>query len=189
VATSLPLVVIVGGAPASGKSTLAEWLAGQLRLPLFSRDAFKERLMDTLGSPTPEDTHQLGAAAYAMLALVQQQLIGTGAGFVVESNFVRGESERDLRPLLPHANAVLVHCTTTVEESTRRFEERAERGDRHPGHHDTAPEKREELEEDLEEGRYDPLELPVPILIVDTTDGFDPGREEVLAWIRRQHGR
>lgn len=49
---STPLIVIVGP-PASGKTALARRLATDLRLPLLSRDDFKERLFDTLGVTWP----------------------------------------------------------------------------------------------------------------------------------------
>lgn len=38
----LPLLVVVTGSPASGKSTLAEKLSESMRLPLLAKDAFKE---------------------------------------------------------------------------------------------------------------------------------------------------
>ena len=44
-----PLLIIVNGPPASGKSTLAEQVAAQLRLPYLSKDAIKEELYDSLG--------------------------------------------------------------------------------------------------------------------------------------------
>lgn len=166
-----PLLIIVGGPPASGKSTLAEWLAEEFRLPLLSRDAFKEAMMDVLGSPDPEASHEYGAAAYKILAILQQQLVKAGVGAVLESNFLRGVSEQDLRPILPKSRSVAIYCETTVEESLRRFAERAQNGDRHPGHHDTDPEKMTELEEMLRSGCYDPLDLNIPYLVVDTTTG------------------
>lgn len=182
-----PVLVIVGGAPASGKSTLAQTLAERLRLPLFSRDDFKEALMDTLGSPDPDASHELGAAAYAVLALIQQRLIDAGVGTVVESNFVRGESEDDFSPVVPRSRAVLVHCQTSLEESKRRFVQRAENGERHPGHHDRDPDKVGELEEHLLEGRYDPLMLPVPTLVVDTSsEQCVPAEDDVIVWINER---
>jgi len=44
-----PLIIVIGP-PASGKTALAHHLAADLRLPLLSRDDFKERLFDTLGT-------------------------------------------------------------------------------------------------------------------------------------------
>src|SRR5262249_58176789 len=44
-----PLLVVVTGPPASGKSRLAEELAESLGLPLVTKDGIKETLFDTLG--------------------------------------------------------------------------------------------------------------------------------------------
>jgi predicted kinase len=183
-----PLLIIVGGPPASGKSTLAEWLAEEFRLPLLSRDAFKEAMMDAIGSPDPETSHEYGAAAYKILAILQQQLVKAGVGAVLESNFLRGVSEQDLEPILPRSRSVAIYCETTVEESLRRFAERARNGDRHPGHHDDEPEKLEELEEDLRSGCYDPLDLDIPFLVVDTTNDLDPDKATIKQWIIDQTG-
>ncbi|MEO7074366.1 MAG: AAA family ATPase [Ktedonobacterales bacterium] len=44
-----PLVVIVSGPPASGKTTLARTVAQEVRLPFFYKDGLKETLFDALG--------------------------------------------------------------------------------------------------------------------------------------------
>jgi predicted kinase len=183
-----PWLIIVGGSPASGKSTLAEWLAEELRLPLLSRDMFKEALMNTLGSPDAEAAHRLGAASYAVLAVLQRQLLAAGVGMVLESNFVRGISEADLRPAIAASRAVAIYCEPTVAESKRRFVERATNGDRHPGHHDDEPEKVDELEQAVSSGDYDPLDLDIPHLTVDTTNPEAVDRAAIAAFVRAQTG-
>ena len=183
-----PLLIIVGGPPASGKSSTAEWLAQEFTLPLLSRDFFKEAMMDTLGSPDPETTHQYGIAAYAILNTLQQKFVEIGVGAVLESNFLHGVSEQDLASIVPKSRSVAIYCTASVEESLRRFEERAKSGDRHPGHHDDDPEKLAELEQDLQSGCYDPLDLGIPYLVVDTTDDCKPDRATIKQWVIDQTG-
>ena len=70
-----PLLVVVGGAPASGKTTLATQLSRDLRLPLLARDALKERLMDSLCSPNRARSRELGAASYALLYTMLDTLL------------------------------------------------------------------------------------------------------------------
>lgn len=64
-----PLFVVVSGPPASGKSTLAPVLAGELGLPLVAKDTIKEALMSVLPVRDVEASRQVGhAAVVAMLA-------------------------------------------------------------------------------------------------------------------------
>lgn len=45
-----PLLLVVSGPPASGKTSIAEELAARLRIPFISKDTFKERLYEAFGS-------------------------------------------------------------------------------------------------------------------------------------------
>lgn len=178
-----PVVVIIGGAAASGKSTLARRIADELRLPLISRDSLKESLMDSLGSPDRTRSRELGAASYGMLITVVNLLLDAGVGAVVESNFSHGRSETDLRAFLGRAKAVQIHCETSHGEVRRRYRARAIDGSRHPGHHDTAPETLADLEASLASDRHLPLDLVIPLLRVDTTDGYDPDFAAISAFV------
>ena len=77
--------VLAAGPPGSGKTTLAVPLAAELGLPLIAKDAIKEVLMETLGSPaTVEQSRVLGRAAVETMLAVAQ----TSPGAVLESNFL-----------------------------------------------------------------------------------------------------
>lgn len=116
-----PPLVLVGGAPGAGKTTLASALAPCLGLPLLRKDALKETLFDALreaGSPEAvserEASKRLGWAAICLLYAQALNLLAAGCGCIVESNFYRGVSERDLAPLLAMSDARL----TTVRRRT-----------------------------------------------------------------------
>ncbi len=178
-----PFLVLVGGAAASGKTTLADRLAREVRLPLLSRDALKEALMDSLGSPNCARSRELGTASYAVLYAVLDRLLAAGVGAVVESNFSRGRAERELQGPLTRAHAVQVHCQTTPDEARRRYVARAASGERHRGHHDADAETLADLDASFASGRHEPLDLDVPLLRVDTTDGYAPSFEAIRAFI------
>ncbi|WP_338200032.1 hypothetical protein [Candidatus Nephthysia bennettiae] len=76
--------MLVGGPPASGKSSLAAPLAVELELPLIAKDAIKEALMDVLGLPGDvEESRRLGrAAVMAMLTIAR-----TSPGGVLDSTW------------------------------------------------------------------------------------------------------
>ena len=58
-------------------------------------------------------------------------------------------------------------------------------GSRHPGHHDR--ERVEELPEQLERGVYEPPELGIPVLRVDTSENrYRPDVDEIAGWCRQR---
>jgi predicted kinase len=134
------LFVLVGGPPASGKSTLAAPLAVELSLPLIAKDAIKEALMDALGPPRDvEESRRLGrAAVMAMLTVAR-----TSPGGVLDSTwypYTRPALQRLRGPLIE------VRCVVPPEIARRRYAVRS--GSRHAGHLDSA-----RLDEEL----WDPL--------------------------------
>jgi predicted kinase len=173
-----PSLVIVSGAPGGGKTTLARRLSSDLRLPLLSRDELQEALADAMGWPSDvPGSMRLGAGSYAVLYRTLAALLEAGSGAVVDSNFKRGVSEPELRPLIAWGTACLVHCTADPATLQARYTDRFARGERHPAHLDG--DRAVGLAEDLAAGRYEPLNLPIPTLVVDTEDGWRPSYEEV----------
>ena len=178
----VPRLVIVGGAPASGKTTLAERLAAESSLPLLTKDLFKEALFDSLGLPADrERSGELSRAAYIMLYRVAARLIGAGTSLILEANFHRGRSEPELLPMVERSRAVALHCETSPEALIRRYQARAHAGIRHPGHLDGSLSV---FDEQIRAGFYEPLDLPIPTLRIDTSSGYEPNFAEILEFVR-----
>jgi predicted kinase len=148
--------VLVGGPPASGKSSLAAPLAVELGLPLLAKDAIKEALMDVLGLPGDvEESRRLGrAAVMAMLTVAR-----TSPGGVLDSTWYPYA-----RPALAELRGPLfeIRCVVPLEVARRRYAERSRF--RHAGHLDA-----DRLDEEL----WDPVHsepLGVgPLIEVDTS--------------------
>ena len=158
-----PLLVVVTGPPASGKSTIARDLASALDIPFLSKDELKERLYEEIGSGGDVE-ERIEAAALAILYSVAASNLKVGVDVLVESNFDRDSDTKPLREL--PARIVQVHCGGDPGELVERFAERSASGRRHPGHDDD-PEDAAEVRRKIESGFWDPLDLPGELIRVE----------------------
>lgn len=130
-------ILIVSGAPASGKSTLAGALAEVFGYPLLSKDTLKESLFDSLGTHLGKNAGS-SAELSRLLSQAAMDLLWSLAPYcpkiILEANF---------RPKSPHererfaaleGRKLEVYCHCTPEEAARRFQERATRAEHHPAH-------------------------------------------------------
>src|SRR5918911_5350487 len=103
-----PRLVLVSGAPATGKTTLARRLSEALPLPLLARDAIGTIVADAFGvhfSQSSEHGRALLQSTIALYYAMLDQLLRAGVSMLTESTFHRGISERELRPCVAHARS------------------------------------------------------------------------------------
>lgn len=164
---SEPLLVVVTGPPASGKSTIARELASELRIPFLSKDELKERLYEEIGSGEELES-EIERSATAILYSVARSNLTVGVSVLVESNFDRESDTAPLRDL--GARIVQVHCGGDTDALVRHFAERSAGGKRHPGHDDD-PADAGELRRKIDSGLWDPLDLPGELIRVEASRG------------------
>lgn len=177
-----PLLIIVTGAPATGKTQVAEELAKRLRIPFISKDTLKERLYESFGSGDAIEAKIDGAALAILFAVVESQL-EAGVSVVAESNFDADTQTEPFRRLAEQYELQLVqiHCHASREAILRTFAERAESGRRHPGHEDE-PEDAAEVGAKLDAGHWDPLDIPgelIELPVLETYVDYDALAERV----------
>jgi predicted kinase len=181
-----PLVVVVTGPPASGKSTIARELARGLPAPLIAKDPIKEALFDGLGTGDAEWSKKLGIATYALMFLALEQEVLTGRSCVLEANFDHNEASTQLSAiqLRQPFRALQIVCTASREALLERFASRS--GSRHPGHIDD--ERLEDVAESIDAGRWRTLELEGETIEVDTTDWSNVDVDGLVERARRALG-
>ena len=134
----LPVLLIVNGNPASGKTTLARALSRELRWPLVVKDVIKEQLFDRLGATDYQDSKRLGAAAIDVMFSVAGELLAAGVSVIIESPLVPSYDNARVRALERETGCLTVQVVLTgdAEVLFERYRTRAERGERHPSHFD-----------------------------------------------------
>jgi predicted kinase len=180
---SRPPLLVVTGPPGAGKTTLAAPLAARLRLPLIAKDTIKEALGDATPVVTVEESRRLGQACFAVMYALTSEQLKVGVGAVLETPLLRGVSEPGLGRLMAGSQAAIVHCHADPATLLARYEARATSGERHPVHVDAARLAEAEL---WPLSRYDPLDLPGPVLMVDTSSGYRPPFDELVRWAVEQ---
>jgi predicted kinase len=169
-------LVIVGGAPATGKTTLARQLGRSLDLPVITKDDVKEALAAPFQTGDRDWSRQLGVAAYSVLFAVAERVLAGGQGLILESNFRCGISDPPLRALAALAPTVVIVCRTPL--ARERFAKRAARG-RHRVHIDNAV-----LDDWTGDDSAHQIDIGTPRLVVDTTDGYVPDLGRIVAFAR-----
>lgn len=190
--------ILVTGIPAAGKSTLADYLAKQLFLPVFSKDHIKELLYDTVGFSSREEKVKLGIASMRIMYDAAEQLMKNGQPFILENNF-ENISRKELLALLEKYACPAITITLTGDYHTvyERFIKRESSPARHRGHvvndrypergpgHPVAPLSFESFLAGIRDRGMDRFVANGPHIVVDTTDFEALHLEDILAEIRR----
>lgn len=180
-----PLLYVVTGPPASGKTSVAEELAKALGVPYLSKDAFKEKLYESFGSGDELEA-RIDAAALSILFSVVESQLTEGVSVTAESNFDARSDVEPFRRLARDQNAriVQIHIGGEVDALVEKFARRAASGERHPGHGDE-PGDADELRSKLEAGLWEPLELPGTLVKADMHED----EEEIVDRVRKALAR
>ena len=181
-----PSVIFVTGLAATGKTTLAEHFSRELRLPLFTKDRFKEPMYEALGAPERTEQHRAqGALAHRYLNELCAELVRAGVSHILEAPFSDSQFTpflRELRSAHPF-RTIQIALRCEGETLLRRFIEREQQGRTHPGHQGLR--FIDSIRDRLLAGGA-PLSVEGPLLEIDTTDfaGVDVGA--VTEWVRGQ---
>ena len=186
-------IVLVTGAPGSGKSTLGAELARSLRIPFVARDDVRGGLFFTDGgwTPNPRRVPTSDEAVETLLQMIETTA-GLGISCIVEY-VIRQSRPHDWARITAAAECVVL--MTTCRDAMSRFTHRAMNdallnrqavldalGKASIEDHTTeAVSRMESVVDDMR------TEFDVPMLQVATDHGYQPGLDEIIDFVVSDH--
>ncbi len=125
-------VILVAGAPASGKTVLAKRIAEKYNLPLICKDDIKVQLYNSMKNESFIDDGTVAAASYGILYHLFESFVKVGADFIAESNFDMSISVSQINNIkkVYDFNSLTIICNADMPVLHRRFVDRDNSCDR-----------------------------------------------------------
>jgi predicted kinase len=181
-----PLLVVVTGRPASGKTTLAHILTNELKCPLLSRDELKEGYLNTAGTQHSQLDQAVTWHIYDTFFEAIDLLLSKGISIIVEAAFQDKSWKPKLLNLVDKAVIKIIVCNLAEDIAESRFASRLlDDPNRVKFHGDNLVKEQKGVLTET----YEPPQMDVPILEVDTNENWKPTVKEIISFIKQQNSR
>lgn len=178
-----PTLIVVSGPPGTGKTTLAHQLAQGLGCPAIVRDEIKQGMVLAAAGSDPAGNDGLNLPTLSAFFDTLTVLLKARVTVVAEAAFQDRVWRPNLEPLSDVADIRIIRCTVPAAIAHERVARRAAGNAHRAAHGDRA------LLEAIAAGRHSndsfvSISLDVPTMTVDTSDGYDPGLPDLIAFAK-----
>lgn len=126
-------LIILTGAPASGKSSIAEAVGRKLGIDIISKDKFKIELFEKYGFTSHAEKKKLSIRGEEIMYKTIEKYITQSLDLIVDNNFKHFNAIRDiLERTSTNVDIKCIYCVADYELLARRYNERIRSGNRHP---------------------------------------------------------
>ncbi len=175
-----PILVVISGPAGAGKTTLAHRLARRIGCPAICRDEIKEGMVHTTGDFVPSPGDELTMRTLPTFFEVLRVLVAAGVTTVADAAFQDKVWRPHLQPLTRLADLRVIHCHVPAGTAYARIRRRQAENPTRRAHVDT-PLADPQVQTAAHNG-FDRVRLDVPELEVDTSDGYRPSLDEIVAF-------
>jgi len=179
---SNPTLIVITGRPASGKTTLSRSLTQAIRCPFISRDEIKEGLVNTLQSSPESLDIDLNRHVYHTFFDTLEFLLNQQITLIAEAAFQHKLWSPKLEPLLKISRTKIIICSISPAVAKSRFIQRGADDPKRAQFHDDWG--TQSTDTGLLSRPYEPPQFNVPTLQVDTSEGYQPTFDDIVAFVK-----
>lgn len=184
-----PLLIVVTGKPASGKTTLAHILTKKIKYPLLSRDELKEGYINTADIEHSQLDNSVAWHIYDTFFDAIDLLISKGISVIAEAAFQDKLWKPKLLNLLDKAEIKIIICKTPSDLTTIRFNNRLLNDPEREKFHGDKSLNLVKGQGSLITETYEPVNIDAPTIEVDTTENYNPDIKKIISFIRQKNSR
>lgn len=131
-----PLLILLSGLPASGKSTIGNTISRKFNFPLIEKDMIKEILADSMHQFSKEDSIKFGKASRELSYKIIEKLLTRNISCILEGNFYPERDDKLFQKIQSKSNCIILQILVKTEKKIliNRFKNRFINGERHKIH-------------------------------------------------------